>query len=228
MKTYQIGRALAPVLAIAALCCAAGRAHAAPVTVNFDIAQADYTPLPQFQTQVVSNQLTPLGVVFRDGAFPLLGVVVGDNTFGGGSNPVHLYGNDGVGGFDTTPNIDIFFVDPNDGVLPGFTTSFSVLVTDGDDTTMTAYDRSGALLGAVTTTTGNNERISLSGIGQISRINLVTLSDPTGYDDLIFEEVSGIGGPTPVPEPATLVLLGSGLAGIRAAVKRRRQGREGQ
>ncbi len=47
-------------------------------------------------------------------------------------------------------------------------------------------------------------------------------NDSTGTDVVVMDDFI-YGEPSNVPEPATLVLLGSGLAGVVAAVRRRRQ-----
>lgn len=198
-------------------------ASAALVSINFDSAQANYTPLAQGVTQVVTNQFAPLGILFRNGASSTQGVVVGDTTGGVGSDPVHLYGNNGAGGYDTTPDINVYFVDPANSSLPGYTDFFRMMVTDGHPTTMTAYDTNGFVLGVANTTgsPSQGEFISLSGIGQISRINIVTPGNQTGYDDISFNEVQPLSAN--VPEPATMTIWAIGALGLAGAAYRRRK-----
>ncbi len=207
------------VVCVAVLVITTGQVQAALIAIDFDVAQANYTPLPQFQQQVVDDQFAPLGILFRDGDFPSLGVVVNDLTFGAGSDPVHLYGNNN-GSADTTPNINFFFVDPSNWSTPAFTDFVQIRILTGT-TTMTAFDSNGNVLG-VTSSTTNNQFISLSNIGAIARINLTTPEELTGYDDLSFNEVMTASA---VPEPSSLAIFGIGACFTAggAALRRRRE-----
>ena len=219
----------ATLLGVAALLCVGTfitlvtGAEASTTFINFDVAQANYTPPPPpnpptmpYQWEVVDNQFAPLGIIFRDGNFPNLGGVVSDHTGCTGNNicslPWLLYGNSGntTGDpTDATANLNIFFVDPNNLSNPATTTFFSVRVSDSTDTTVTAFDLSGAILASMTTTVWN-ETVAFSNVGQIARINLTTLTDATGFDDINFETVA----PVTTPLPAALPLFASGLGAL--------------
>ncbi|WP_424968090.1 MULTISPECIES: hypothetical protein [unclassified Dinoroseobacter] len=200
-----------------------GAAQAAPISINFDVDQADYTVLAQGAAQVVDDQFASLGLLIRDASG--LGAVVGDVSNGVGSDPAHLYGNFGGGIVDTTPDINFFFVDTADKSVTAATDFFSILVTDGGDglgTTLSAFDADDNLVGSVSTTSSAfDQTLTLTGLGFFSRVNIVTPGDATGYDDIVFESVSSI-APTPIPLPASGLLL-LGVLGATACVGRRKR-----
>lgn len=189
----------------ATLLAASGLANAGLISIDFDSAQAGYTPLAQGVTQIIDNQFASLGIIFENAQ-------VGDCTGGVGSDPVHLYGPGPGSCGDTTPDINMYFVDPSNSLNNAYTDFFSILVTDGNGTTINAYDINDSLIGSVSTVAGGfDETLTLSGIGNITWLNIFTPSDATAYDDIVFEEVTAVAS---VPETATLALLGLGLAGI--------------
>lgn len=192
---------------------------AASVIISFDVDQADFVAPSAGGTQFVevTDQFASLGALFSDLNFPTLGPVV---TFAQDcclfSLPNRLYSNNGLGASSTVPRVKVTFVDPSDVTRSAVTSSVSIAVTDSTNTTMTAFDIEGISLGAVTTSDPlvRFETISLSGIGDIASVEIWTVSDPTGLDDLSFAEVQ------PIPEGSTALLLASGLAAL--AVRRRR------
>ena len=212
-------------LAAAAILAGAAGAAGASVTINFDVAQGGYTPTPG-TLHDISDEFASLGLKLRnanDHSTP--GATLGKCT-AGGSAPVQLYGFGNFFGLcgDIFPNIDFLFVDPNDTSATSYTTAFSILITDGSDVTLKAYDAFGALLATTATTGGGfNQRIGVSGVGQIARVNVRTgLSDATAYDDIIFDEVHTAAGG--VPEPAAWALMIAGFGSVGATLRRRRAG----
>lgn len=186
----------------------------AAVSISFDVAQAGYTPTPGV-TQEVTNQFGSLGVIFRDQKTPGRGATLGQ--CGPGNGPVSFFGfgNDFPGCGDTRPDIDIDFVNPTNNLLDGYTTSFSIFNFDGL-IKATAYDALNNVLGTTQTSAG---LLSLSGIGNISRVNLVSLdNDPTTMDDLTFGDVVGVGA---VPEPAAWAMMLAGFGLVGSAMRRR-------
>ena len=205
-------------LAASAVALAAAPVQAATVFIGFDVAQAGYTPTPGV-IQNVSNAFGSLGVIFRDQKTPGQGATLGQ--CGPGNGPVSFFGfgNDFAGCGDTQPDIDIDFVNPFNNALDGYTTSFSIFNFDGL-IKATAYDALGAILGTTQTFNGT---LAFSGIGNISRVNLLSLDqDPTTMDDLQFEDVVGVIGGG-VPEPATWAMMLAGFGLIGAAMRRRQK-----
>jgi hypothetical protein len=183
-------------------------ANASLITITFDDIIADYTPTPGV-TQDVTDEFSSLGIVFQDVLDPSLGATLGN--CGPGDGPVSLFGhgNDFAGCGDTTPNLNILFVDPSNSNNQAYTSLFSVFNFDGL-IKMTAFDMNNVELGSVQASSG---LLSLSGIGNISRINLLSLDqDPTTLDTISFESVTAISND--IPEPSTLAIFALGMIGL--------------
>ncbi|MEM9753217.1 MAG: hypothetical protein AAF916_07505 [Planctomycetota bacterium] len=182
------------------------------ITVNFDVAQADYVPTNPGSIQTISNQFAPLGLLFSDVEYNDFPTVANLTITPESTDPFHLYGAPRPGGAsspDLNPSIDIRFVDPGNVSRDGFTTFFSILITDGgegDGTTLTAFDRDGLVLGTDQTSgPAFDQTLAVMGLGPIFRVNITTTpTAATAYDNLKFETVRG------VPEPglaATALIL---------------------
>ena len=120
---------------------------------------------------------------------------------------------------------------------------------DSQRTTGAPYDPglpAGTTLWAVTDVgapvTGNTFRITVTGnsgssVFDVSQVPFYGFSDPTGLISISFQNLGiptgGFGnyslddivtaGPTPIPEPASLTLLGLGLSGLGARWRRQRK-----
>lgn len=144
-----------------------------------------------------------------DGANPTSPVLSGEPTFNG---PVSVL-------FDT----DIAGVGLDGGYFDAI-----------GGTAITAFARDGSVLGTVT-----NEGFGIEFLGLVTddlsdsiaglQFSLVG-AEPAGFgiDNLRFGRADAIdeGGPAEVPEPATLLLMGSGLASLALGARRRRRGEE--
>ena len=193
-------------------------ANAAPVTVTFEDAVGTYTPTPG-STQDVKNEFASLGFIFEDISDPSQGATLGKCGPGNGAVSLFGFGNDFAGCGDTTPDLRIIFVDPADGTSPAYTTSVSLLNTDGL-IEMSAFDIFGNLLGSVSNSSGI---LSLSGIGQIAMLTIISLDqDPTTLDDLTFEMVTPFDG-SEIPGPAAFVLFGTGMAAFNLMRRRKKR-----
>lgn len=180
---------------------------ASSITVSFDTAVGTYSPTPGTINNV-KNEFASLGFIFEDGADASKGATLGKCGPGNGAVALFGAGNDFSGCGNTRPNLNILFVDPTNIANRAYTTSVSLFNFDGW-IKMTAFDISGNVLGSVQTFNG---LLSLSGIGQIAKINLLSLdNDPTTMDDLSFESVVAFQSAN-VPEPSTLGLFALGFA----------------
>lgn len=184
--------------------------------ITFDVNQAGFTAPAAASGDagavIVDDQFASIGVLFRDMVFPTLGVWVGNPHGPFVSSPNVLYSNTGTDGPETLVKAELRFVDPADINNPAYVTSVSGVFTDaGAGSTLTAYDIFDAVLGVDTAATGSMETLSLSGIGQIARVEFVAL-DATALDDINFDGLAVFEDATPIPTLSAygivLMLLG--------------------
>jgi hypothetical protein len=126
--------------------------------------------------------------------------------------------------YSASAPVYIEFVDPLTG-LPSFSTTVGIYARDVDvlPVAFTAYNIYGKKLGATYFPVCGNAEISFAGLTfgytldtQIARVEINTNNmDTIALDNLIFEPVGTI-----IPEPATLILVGTGLIGITRIRKR--------
>jgi hypothetical protein len=182
------------------------RSWAAPITIDFE----SLTELDS-----VTNQFA--GVTFSNTTVLAAGSLL---------NEIELPPHSGTNVvFDDSGPMSIVFDSPVYS-LAGY---FSYL----EPLTLAAYDTSSNLIASLTSSYLNNsavsgdpgsspnELLSFSSLGEIS--SLIITGDPAGgsfvLDDLTFDTSAPTLSPT--PEPATLALVGSGLAGVWATRRRR-------
>ena len=94
-------------------------------------------------------------------------------------------------------------------------------VTDNEVVHLTAFDSFGTLLGSSTFSSAfaepNLKPVSFSGLD----IKYVTLTWENDLGFYMFDNIEYTPMAEPVPEPGTLLLFGSGIAGLRLARRRR-------
>jgi hypothetical protein len=179
---------------------------------------------------------TPVGDFYDGNGGPDYGVVFSPATLaiidadaGGGGNFAN----------EPSPNTIMFFLEANNAILnlaAGFETGFSFFYTSSTAASVTVYDgvdATGNILGTldlvaqftdncVGDPTGSFCNWTAVGVlfaGTARSIDFGGTANQTGFDEITFGSDRPGGDPTAVPEPATLLTFGAGLA---AAVRRLR------
>lgn len=238
----RVSRRLLPVLAGLGLF--AGSAHASPIVLDFEGVNATYPSSAPAQvlsfynggTSSDGTSGTNFGIGFTDNSLAIClnspGISCSNTSRGGAGNPASARGG-------------LFFLSGTEtfmNVPAGFDTGFSFFyATINDPSSVSVYGGLGgtgnllATLNLPTTPSGCDHSLYgaefcpflPSGIGfsgTAQSVSFAGVADQVVFDDITFGSTTP-GGLTPVPEPASLVLFGTGLSGIALAAWRRRKSR---
>jgi hypothetical protein len=216
-----------PLIAVIFLICAGSGVKADPILITFDpvptaFAPGQYSHLSYAAQGVVlvSGEVSsnPNGPLSAYSAFGIGGpghpITPLSIAFGWvGRNPPPIFFRNLQGNF-VLPG-------PSPGMLSPSETdfvAFDVVATQqgqGDAWTASIYDRDNHLLSSVSGTTDGPVVFSRT-VRDIHRFTLIVSSRWEGIDNLSFNAPQ-------VPEPATLLLFGTGMAGLSAVIRRRRK-----
>lgn len=132
-----------------------------------------------------------------------------------------LIGSGGQSDVDAVDGLinDITMSVPGHTFLDAIINPFKPAATDGLTVTVTMSDSSTFTFTYGDTHGENFLTITTSG-GEL--ISSVTIDSASGFQDLKQPRISGISGVTIVPEPSSMLLLGSGLLGLAGVLRRKR------
>lgn len=123
----------------------------------------------------------------------------------------------------------------NAAVLGSLPTHVGIVWTDGSNPIFFEAFGPGGSLGTLTGThadgsisgeTGEDRFYGVFDTGGISSIFISNGGSGIEVDHLQYGRISQVTPTNPVPEPTTMLLLGTGLAGVGAAVRKRRKARD--
>lgn len=169
----------------------------------------------------LSTQLLGLGVRFSSTSDYVAVVPLGTGHATSGVNGIG--GVSSAGQLSYLSPIRVTFFLPSDPSVLAVTNFVSIrgdLHPIPGSITMQAFDINGNLLGTVTRQDAGGTTLSLA-IAGIHSIRLTQQTGTVAFDDLTFN--TPVAAAAPVPEPAALVMFGTGLAGAGGVLRKRRR-----